>query len=86
MRDVGTTGLHHLVCLPTYMERKQERSHGKKQKQMAKNTWNQKKRLKPHPLTHFENKGLRCLFSDHSGAAPKSNTPCCSAKDAVTVQ
>lgn len=51
-----------------------------------KNTWNQKKRLKPLPLTHFENKGLRCLFSDHSGAAPKSNTPCCSAKDAVTVQ
>lgn len=61
-----------------------EKSKGRWQNE---NSWNQKRRLKPLPLTHAENKGLRCFFSnDHGCTAPKLNTQCCSAKDAVTVQ
>lgn len=88
MRDVRTTALHHLACLPTYMERKQESSCGKKHRQMTKQErLEPEERLKPHPLTHAERKGLRCFFSsDHGCTAPMLNTHCCDAKDAVTVQ
>lgn len=87
IRDVGTTVVHHLVCLPTYMGRKQERSCGRKQRQMTKWEHLEPEDWSPLPLTHAENKGPRYFFSnDYSCTAPKLNTHHCNAKDAVTVQ
>lgn len=86
MRDVRTIVMHYSVCLPIYMERKQESSCGKKADDKIRTPGTRRKIEAPPTHPNQEEGSEMVSLSVRGCTDPKLNTCCCNAKDAVTVQ